>query len=44
MLGTHLWASGYSSGTAGSVTKEMVKRYIENQEMGDVKEIFKAGN
>lgn len=29
--GQHLWASGYFCRTVGSVTREMIKDYIENQ-------------
>lgn len=35
--GQHLWARGYFCATVGSVTKETVQRYIENQlNQGDV--------
>ncbi len=30
--GQHLWASGYFCRSVGSVTKEMIKEYIENQQ------------
>ncbi len=30
--GQHLWASGYFCRSVGSVTKEIIKEYIENQQ------------
>jgi putative transposase len=30
--GQHLWSRGYFCATVGSVTEEMIKQYIENQE------------
>ena len=30
--GQHLWASGYFCRSVGTVTKEIIKEYIENQE------------
>ncbi len=29
--GQHLWARGYFCGTAGEVTEQMIRHYIENQ-------------
>ena len=31
--GRHLWAGGYFACTTGNVTDEIVKEYIENQEV-----------
>lgn len=39
--GQHLWSRGYFCGTVGSVTEETIKRYIENQELGNQEDIFK---
>ncbi|MDR3295710.1 MAG: IS200/IS605 family transposase, partial [Clostridiales Family XIII bacterium] len=30
--GQHLWSRGYFCATVGSVTEDMIKQYIENQE------------
>ena len=30
--GSHLWSRGYFYSTAGALTEEMVKAYIENQD------------
>ena len=38
--GQHLWATGYFCRTVGTVTEEMIKRYIKNQK-DDIEEIFK---
>ena len=38
--GQHLWATGYFCRTVGTVTEEMVKEYIENQN-DESKEVFK---
>ena len=38
--GQHLWAVGYFCRTAGAVTDEMIKEYIEQQDCG-VEETFK---
>ena len=38
--GQHLWATGYFCRTVGTVTEEMVKEYIENQQ-DESKETFK---
>ncbi|WP_100487318.1 IS200/IS605 family transposase [Sporolactobacillus pectinivorans] len=37
----HLWAPGYYCGTVGSVTEDMIKEYIENQDNGQDDETFK---
>ena len=34
--GQHLWARGYFCATVGSVTKETIQKYIENQSEQDV--------
>lgn len=39
--GQHLWARGYFCATVGSVTEEMIKNYIKNQESKDIDDIFK---
>lgn len=39
--GQHLWARGYFCATVGSVTKETIKKYIEDQELSGDNEIFK---
>ena len=39
--GQHLWARGYFCATVGSVTEEMIKQYIENQETMGRDEMFK---
>ena len=39
--GQHLWARGYFCATVGTVTDEMVKAYIENQEVEAPEENFK---
>jgi len=33
--GQHLWARGYFCATAGTVTDEMIKKYIEGQQWAD---------
>jgi putative transposase len=38
--GQHLWGRGYFCATVGSVTEEMIKQYIENQE-ATAKDSFK---
>jgi putative transposase len=38
--GQHLWARGYFCATVGSVTEEIIKKYIENQEMKNISDIF----
>lgn len=39
--GQHMWATGYFCRTVGTVTKEMVKEYIENQK-DSVEDVFKG--
>lgn len=39
--GQHMWATGYFCRTVGTVTKEMVKEYIENQK-DSVEDVFKS--
>ena len=39
--GQHMWATGYFCRTVGTVTKEMVKEYIENQK-DNVEDVFKG--
>jgi putative transposase len=39
--GQHLWGRGYFCATVGSVTKETIRLYIENQELTGSNEIFK---
>ena len=39
--GQHMWVTGYFCRTVGTVTKEMVKEYIENQK-DSVEEVFKG--
>lgn len=39
--GQHLWARGYFCATVGTVTDEMVKAYIEQQEREAPEENFK---
>ena len=33
--GRHLWARGYFAATTGNVTDEIIKQYIESQELED---------
>ena len=40
--GQHLWAIGYFCRTVGTVTEEIIKAYVENQEDKDIEEIFKV--
>ena len=40
--GQHLWGRGYFCATVGSVTEEIIKKYIENQETTARDEIFKV--
>jgi putative transposase len=40
--GQHLWGRGYFCATVGSVTEEMVRNYIENQEIADKGDVFKV--
>ena len=37
--GQHLWATGYFCRSVGSVTNEIIKDYIENQEK-NIRDIF----
>jgi len=39
--GQYLWATGYFCATAGTVTEETIKEYIENQTKNDITDIFK---
>ena len=39
--GQHLWARGYFCATVGSVTEGTIKKYIENQEASEEKNVFK---
>ncbi|BDU51053.1 IS200/IS605 family transposase [Haliovirga abyssi] len=39
--GQHLWGRGYFCGTVGSVTEEMIKEYVENQDKMKDNDIFK---
>ncbi|MGL5514540.1 MAG: IS200/IS605 family transposase [Sporomusa sp.] len=40
--GQHLWSRGYFCATVGSVTEEIIRRYIENQEINGKDDIFKV--
>ena len=39
--GQHLWAAGYFCRTVGSVSDEIIKQYIEQQQDENLDEIFK---
>jgi len=39
--GQHLWARGYFVATTGTVTDEVIKQYIENQEIENPDDDFK---
>ena len=39
--GQHLWGRGYYCATVGSVTEEMIRNYIENQEPTAKDEVFR---
>ena len=39
--GQHLWARGYFCATVGAVTEEIIKKYIESQEISKMEEKFK---
>ena len=39
--GQHLWATGYFCATAGAVTEETIKQYIENQSKSNINDVFK---
>ena len=38
--GQHLWGRGYFCGTAGEVTEEMIRQYIDNQPLDGGEETF----
>ena len=40
--GQHLWAVGYFCRTVGTVTEDIVKAYVENQDDKTLEEIFKV--
>ena len=40
--GQHLWGRGYYCATVGSVTEEMIRSYIENQEPTVKDEVFRV--
>ncbi len=40
--GQHLWARGYFCATAGNVTEEMIRQYIENQPTDGPKDAFQV--
>ena len=40
--GQHLWSRGYYCATVGSVTEEMIRSYIENQEATVKDDVFKV--
>ena len=40
--GQHLWSRGYFCATVGSVTEEIIQKYIENQEMSGKDDVFKV--
>jgi len=42
--GQHLWARGYFVATTGTVTDEIIKEYIENQEVGLPDDDFRIGS
>jgi putative transposase len=39
--GQHLWARGYFVATSGTVTDEIIKEYIENQDIGTPDDDFR---
>ena len=41
--GRHFWAIGYFSATVGSVTDEVIRDYIENQDDENEDDIFRVG-
>jgi putative transposase len=43
-LGQHLWARGYFVATTGTVTDEVIKEYIENQDIGIPDDDFRIGS
>jgi len=40
--GQHLWARGYFCSTVGTVTEEIIRKYIESQEINGGDDIFKV--
>lgn len=40
--GQHMWATGYFCKTVGTVTEDVIKAYIENQDDKTLEEIFKV--
>ena len=40
--GQHLWARGYFCATVGNVTEEIIRKYIESQEIDGGNDIFKV--
>jgi len=38
--GRHLWARGYFVATSGNITDEVIKEYIEKQELENEEENF----
>jgi putative transposase len=43
-LGQHLWARGYFVATTGTITDEIIKEYIENQDLGIPDDDFRIGS
>jgi len=42
--GKHLWARGYFCATVGTVTEELIKEYIANQDIEDGNDDFKVSD
>jgi putative transposase len=42
--GQHLWTRGYFVATTGTVTDEIIKEYIENQDIGTPDDDFRIGS
>jgi putative transposase len=42
--GRHIWARGYFVASSGNITDEMIKAYIENQDIPTKEEDFKIGD
>jgi putative transposase len=40
--GRHMWARGYFCCSSGNVSDEMIKNYIENQNVDDEDTVFKV--
>ena len=40
--GQHLWARGYFCASAGTVTEDMIRQYIENQPLDGPEDAFKV--